>query len=48
MKPFIAVFILFLMIEYTLAQTENKRDSVPIKSFVCGSDIYQMDLVFKE
>ena len=48
MKPFIAVFILFLMIEYTPAQTENKRDSVPIKSFVCGSDIYQMDLVFKE
>jgi len=36
------------MIEYTPAQTENKEDNVPIKSFVCGSDIYQMDLVFKE
>jgi predicted alpha/beta superfamily hydrolase len=48
MKIFITLITLFLLVGCTSAQTKSNASNVPTKSFTCGSDILQMDLVFKE
>ncbi len=48
MKTLIILIALVLTVDSMPAQTDTHTDTLPMKNFNCGSDIYQMDLVFKE
>jgi len=48
MKALTALFAFFLMVSYISAQTKTSEGEIPVNTFTCGPDIYQMDMVFKE
>ena len=48
MKKLIILIALVLVVDRMPAQTDIHAGTIPLKSFNCGSDIYQMDVVFKE
>jgi predicted alpha/beta superfamily hydrolase len=48
MKKLIILIFPFLLVGYTSAQKNTNSTNNPIKSFKCSSDIYRMDIVFKE
>jgi predicted alpha/beta superfamily hydrolase len=48
MRTLIILITLFLMVECLPAQTDTHTDTIPMKSFNCDNDIYQMYLVFSE